>query len=394
MNNDNYIYPNTKGLTCRKIRFREDLRRKFCRMDGVRTNCPVSCGLCCNDDPNYNFTNKVPGVVTEVPGVINCELIQKTESLQLRFCNKYKNGIMVKNACSDTCSNCPLEVSLSGEIVNATTTNEDEDTKPDNSDIYVGIVLGSSFILLVSYGLSKKRKKWTAQTKSMYEKRKKQKMFPPYNKQLTERKEALLQTEESLGRDHVANAVIHFDIGTLFKAKGKKKQSLESFWNSVTLQKGAYGKNNVNVAALYCNIAEVYLMQKDYDRSHRSYRKALSIHENLSGKNNTNSALIHMKIGSVQKKEGNFDESLKSSKIALSMEEKISGKNHPKTFRIHKQAGSVLYAKKDFKSAFVEYQCALEILIDTLERDYFRKQAKLREIHYECGRKKSQYEEC
>ena len=105
LNSDTYLFNDEPGKTCKWIRNKEYRRQSLCTKSEVRSNCPQSCGLCCDDDPNYNYTIK--NVVPKT-----CEWITE-DSLNQQFCNKYRNGRMVRDGCSKSCNFCQSYIPLS-----------------------------------------------------------------------------------------------------------------------------------------------------------------------------------------------------------------------------------------------------------------------------------------
>ena len=96
------------SFECDDIHFAEERRRvKFCGIEEVRTNCPVTCGLCCEDDPNYLFVNN-NGVNTDCEWLVELKWFDRKY-----FCNTFNNnGMMVRASCAKSCSYCKDYVSL------------------------------------------------------------------------------------------------------------------------------------------------------------------------------------------------------------------------------------------------------------------------------------------
>ena len=98
-------------VDCGDIHFEPERRRvQFCAIEEVRTNCPITCGLCCEDDPTYYFQTHT-GVNT------NCESLSDLEWFQSKhFCNTLFNGMMVRASCPKACSYCKHYVSLAPSV--------------------------------------------------------------------------------------------------------------------------------------------------------------------------------------------------------------------------------------------------------------------------------------
>jgi len=57
-NNMEYFVPwgEYKGHDCRWVKSDDMIRQKFCQSKIVKTQCPFSCGECCDNNPNFTFS--------------------------------------------------------------------------------------------------------------------------------------------------------------------------------------------------------------------------------------------------------------------------------------------------------------------------------------------------
>ena len=55
INNDTYVNADNPLATCRWIRWKEERRQEYCKQQEVNDNCPLSCGVCCEDNPFIEF---------------------------------------------------------------------------------------------------------------------------------------------------------------------------------------------------------------------------------------------------------------------------------------------------------------------------------------------------
>ena len=76
-----YMYANDIGQSCKWIRRDESCRQNLCIHAEVVLNCPVSCGYCCKDDPDYRFK-------VNLVGVRKCKWL-KTNKEKNKVRNKY-----------------------------------------------------------------------------------------------------------------------------------------------------------------------------------------------------------------------------------------------------------------------------------------------------------------
>lgn len=100
-NSDSYRLNDRR--TCNFVRESGDRRRlQLCGKSDVVKNCPVSCGECCEDDPDYVFS-------TDSGSQVGCEWLSTEPSSS--SCDKWSNGQFVKNGCAKSCNYCPGSIS-------------------------------------------------------------------------------------------------------------------------------------------------------------------------------------------------------------------------------------------------------------------------------------------
>lgn len=77
-----------------------DRRNVECQKPATFRNCPVTCGVCCEDDPNFFIlTNRDQSRK-------KCTWIGKQPNRVRRYCEENNNGALVKSRCHVACSNC------------------------------------------------------------------------------------------------------------------------------------------------------------------------------------------------------------------------------------------------------------------------------------------------
>jgi hypothetical protein len=109
-NNDNDISSagtmttRTTNDTCDSIRLMTDsLRNEMCQLQEVQQNCPVTCGISCEDDPDFLFERN-NGVISGCSWLSQNEERKKVR--QDRYCNTVSNGILVRTVCPKSCDDC------------------------------------------------------------------------------------------------------------------------------------------------------------------------------------------------------------------------------------------------------------------------------------------------
>ena len=109
-NDEYYVHEANPAANCGWIRWKEDRRQEYCKIEEVHEFCPQTCGDCCEDDLNYIFENNRGFMV-------NCNwLISNSEQLEekkLEYCNGFwSKGYTVRDMCSKSCDFCKPFVPL------------------------------------------------------------------------------------------------------------------------------------------------------------------------------------------------------------------------------------------------------------------------------------------
>ena len=98
LNDRTFFYQDPKK-TCQWVRFKESRRQEYCKINSVKTNCPQSCGYCCDNDLDYSFKN--------FEGIgVKCYWVGKKQRRKNAYCDKFKNGRKVSDACPLACDQC------------------------------------------------------------------------------------------------------------------------------------------------------------------------------------------------------------------------------------------------------------------------------------------------
>jgi len=135
LDNPFYKYGDDKELTCQKIRNDETKRQRYCQEREVHQYCPQTCGDCCDDngkccvdDPDFSF---------DVNGNDNnCKWLSRQEPYwQNIFCPLLKNGILVKNACIETCGLCIIGKRVKKQSITSPPTSRSDMSLPTSSQL-------------------------------------------------------------------------------------------------------------------------------------------------------------------------------------------------------------------------------------------------------------------
>ena len=76
---------------------------RLCKDEEVRRNCPLTCGICCDDDSSYTF-------MTYFHIEKSCFWITKKEKRKSKYCCQYRNGKVARAACPKAWDYCKAPI--------------------------------------------------------------------------------------------------------------------------------------------------------------------------------------------------------------------------------------------------------------------------------------------
>jgi hypothetical protein len=108
------VDPGSPPKNCKQIRNKEERRLSMCMIKAVNDACPQSCGVCCEDDGDYEF--KLKGN----QNIVDCAWITKNEKNLDKRIEKYcetplhnYNDRTVRDACPVSCDYCKTLITAS-----------------------------------------------------------------------------------------------------------------------------------------------------------------------------------------------------------------------------------------------------------------------------------------
>jgi len=84
--------------TCSWIRQTKPRRENYCIIESVRGNCPLGCGLCCQNDSGFSFET--------FKRTVNCKWVGDKNHRQNKYCATMQSGRKVSDACPLACDAC------------------------------------------------------------------------------------------------------------------------------------------------------------------------------------------------------------------------------------------------------------------------------------------------
>lgn len=140
---DDQEYRYNDKISCAWIKKTEFKRQRLCANKAeVRSACPVTCGLCCTDDDSYTF------LTSNSMDKKSCSFIAESQENKLKYCDRFKNGIMVKNACRQSCSHCMSRVRISDSLIDKGSGIAASQQGTDNVTLPLALGLSMSFIAI------------------------------------------------------------------------------------------------------------------------------------------------------------------------------------------------------------------------------------------------------
>ncbi len=108
LNDQDYKYVDgDKKRSCSNIRNRESRRQTLCQLSEVRDACPQSCGICCDDNPDYEFPMELfPDEMRPCSWI--SKNVNRIETRQTNYCKDYDraNRTTIRNMCPKACDFC------------------------------------------------------------------------------------------------------------------------------------------------------------------------------------------------------------------------------------------------------------------------------------------------
>lgn len=172
-----------------------------------------------------------------------------------------------------------------------------------------------------------------------------------YDRALDYYKNAVIQCETKLGKDHLYTATTYKNIASVYYYKGDYDEALKYFNKALEIRETKLGKDHPDTAEIYNNIAIVYHSKGDYDNALEYYEKALKIIEAKLGKDHPDTASTYNNIASVFSDKDDYKNALKYHKKALEIRETKLGKNHPDTATTYNNIGFVYFSNGEYDNA-------------------------------------------
>jgi len=124
LNDSTFAYKGDKTQHCVWL-MRQEERENICLSSSVSKSCPISCGECCADNPDYSF--KTDGRRR------TCEWLSKQDQeAQNKYCPQFINKNKVQNACLKTCGRC-IKTDNSTERPTVSPTSTPSTSSPSSS---------------------------------------------------------------------------------------------------------------------------------------------------------------------------------------------------------------------------------------------------------------------
>jgi tetratricopeptide (TPR) repeat protein len=163
---------------------------------------------------------------------------------------------------------------------------------------------------------------------------------------------------------------IYYQLGCTNYYKGKYKNSIPFFENSLEIRQKTLTSQHPDVADCYNDIGLVYDNMGEYSKALSSHEKALEIYQKTLPANHPDLATSYNNIGSVCSKMGEYSKALSSHEKALEIFQKTLPENHPHLATSYNNIGSVYDNMGEYSKALSSHEKALEIRQKTLPANH------------------------
>jgi len=105
INSEDWKFSEDMSIGCLNVKLSESSRRlELCQINEVHTHCPISCGKCCVDDPNFEIeVNNLNGTTA----FKSCDWLGTSIRSKLEWwCNVRSKGKLIREGCPQSCNWC------------------------------------------------------------------------------------------------------------------------------------------------------------------------------------------------------------------------------------------------------------------------------------------------
>ena len=170
--------------------------------------------------------------------------------------------------------------------------------------------------------------------------------------------------------DHLEEAAIIHDMGTLHKDLGDHQQAKEYYERALSIQLKKLGPDHVDVARTYHNMGTLHCDLGDHQQAKEYYERALSIKLKKLGPDHVDVALTYHNMGTLHCDLGDHQQAKEYYERALSIQLKKLGPDHVDVARTYHNMGTVQKDLGDHQEAKEYYERALSIRLKKLGSDH------------------------
>ena len=250
---------------------------------------------------------------------------------------------------------------FANQVVNWLNTNANNKSTPDNGDIATVV---------------RNHEKLSSQYNEYFEigkiiqVAKEYKSKGTYKKALNHYLNAMVRSENGLGKKHVFTALIYNDLAVTYECLTKFDNALRYYNKALKIKISKLRSEHPSIATTYNNIGAVYNKKGDYGKALEYYFKASEIREKVLGPDHLDTVATYNNIGLVYKSQGGYSKALEYFFKALVIVEKVLGTEHLYTATSYNNIGTVYDNQGNYSKALVYLGKALVIKENVLGSDH------------------------
>ena len=170
--------------------------------------------------------------------------------------------------------------------------------------------------------------------------------------------------------DHLEEAAINHNMGTLHHDLGDHQQAKEYYERALSIQLKRLGPDHVDVAPTYRNMGTLHYALGDHQQAKEYYERALSIQLKKLGPDHVDVALTYHKMGYLHQYLGDHQQAKEYYERALSIQLKKLGPDHVDVALTYHNMGTLHHDLGDHQQAKEYYERALSIQLKKLGPDH------------------------
>jgi tetratricopeptide (TPR) repeat protein len=159
----------------------------------------------------------------------------------------------------------------------------------------------------------------------------------------------MLREDVTLSANPSIFATVHHMFGSIYNARGQKKEALDYYHKSLTIYLDFLPASHPTLTPTYNNMACIYLSQSNYNKAFEFQKLALDYESNSKHSNSSLLILYTNNLGRIHYCQEKYNEALEYYKCALELQKQFLGENDPSLAETYNMISSICYKINDYE---------------------------------------------